>query len=555
MSPLLPLLRVCVPLLAALLARAARPLPTQWTLAQQGTTGVSAMQLAIVSPTLAIIFDKVEANPLQVGNHSAWAALFNLETFTTTALSLTSNSFCAGGTFLSNGTLIDVGGNGVVSPQDEDTNGFQGLRIFEPCNDPNGAGCTVFDNPTTLKLAKSRWYPTALRISDGSAMVIGGTAAGGFLNTAGAGQFSYEFFPPKNGGAVVASPFLQDTLFANLFPIAFSLPDGTVFIAANTASMIYNIQTNTETRLPPFPNGVRVTYPMTGTGVLLPLSPPNYTPEVLICGGSTASDTVSPSTLSSQMPASAQCARMTLTSAGIAAGWAVEQMPQPRIMPEGVMLPDGRVLIINGGTTGVAGYGNVPNQIGQSNADNPAFTPVFYTPSAAAGSRFSSAGLPTSNIPRLYHSTATLTPLGNVMVAGSNPNVDFSTRKYPTEYRVEFFSPPFITTTRPVLSGLPGQIGFGSTITATVAIPAGLDLTTIQVSLMDLGFATHATHSQGRLVFLTSTLSGTTLTIHGPPNGGVYAPGPGWVYLVVQGAWSTGTRVMVGSGGSPPVSS
>jgi len=75
------------------------------------------------------------------------------------------------------------------------------------------------------------------------------------------------------------------------------------------------------------------------------------------------------------------------------------------------------------------------------------------------------------------------------------------------------------------------------------------------VALMDLGFATHATHSQGRLVYLTFTLSGTSLTIHGPPNGGIYPPGPGWVYLVVQGAWSTGTKVMVGSGGSPPVSS
>jgi hypothetical protein len=82
------------------------------------------------------------------------------------------------------------------------------------------------------------------------------------------------------------------------------------------------------------------------------------------------SDTASPTSYSSQTPASAQCARMTLNTAGIAAGWAVESLPTARIMGESVLLPDGRVLIINGARTGVAGYGNVAQQVGQSNADN-----------------------------------------------------------------------------------------------------------------------------------------------------------------------------------------
>jgi hypothetical protein len=64
---------------------------------------------------------------------------------------------------------------------------------------------------------------------------------------------------------------------------------------------------------------------------------------------------------------------MTLTTSGIAAGWSVEHLPTPRTMGEGVLLPDGRVLIINGASTGVAGYGNVARQVGQSNADNVSF--------------------------------------------------------------------------------------------------------------------------------------------------------------------------------------
>jgi hypothetical protein len=100
--------------------------------------------------------------------------------------------------------------------------------------------------------------------------------------------------------------------------------------------------------------------PYSAGAVLLPLRPDNnYTPEVMICGGSTVSDQVNPSTLSSQTPASNQCSRMVLNANGIKAGWSVERMPQARIMPELVLLPDGRILIINGAQTGVAGYGNV----------------------------------------------------------------------------------------------------------------------------------------------------------------------------------------------------
>jgi hypothetical protein len=101
--------------------------------------------------------------------------------------------------------------------------------------------------------------------------------------------------------------------------------------------------------------------PFSAGAVLLPLTPENnYTPEVMICGGSTVSDTTNPgSEISSQTPASAQCIRMVLNTAGIAAGWKVESMPQARVMPELIQLPDMSIVIVNGAQTGVAGYGNV----------------------------------------------------------------------------------------------------------------------------------------------------------------------------------------------------
>jgi hypothetical protein len=86
---------------------------------------------------------------------------------------------------------------------------------------------------------------------------------------------------------------------------------------------------------------------------------------------------------------------------------------------------------------------------------------VVYDPQAPAELRFSTAGMPNSTIPRLYHSTATLLPYvtcyadvrelvvdriyysdGRIMIAGSNPNDDVSTRTYETEYR-ELNTPRF----------------------------------------------------------------------------------------------------------------
>jgi len=81
----------------------------------------------------------------------------------------------------------------------------------------------------------------------------------------------------------------------------------------------------------------------------------------MICGGSNVSDAgndPSPN-ISTQTPASDQCARLVLTEEGIRTGWSVETMPQPRVMPELIILPDERILIVNGASTGVAGEGNV----------------------------------------------------------------------------------------------------------------------------------------------------------------------------------------------------
>lgn len=65
---------------------------------------------------------------------------------------------------------------------------------------------------------------------------------------------------PGFNGLQIPSQFLKDTLNGNQFPNLVTLPDGTLFVSANTQAMILNWQTNTETRLPGIPNGVRIRY-------------------------------------------------------------------------------------------------------------------------------------------------------------------------------------------------------------------------------------------------------------------------------------------------------
>ncbi|KAF7298060.1 hypothetical protein HMN09_01027300 [Mycena chlorophos] len=534
----------------------------QWTFIQNGTSGVIPVELITISPTLMLLYDRADGNPLLLPNGTrAWAALWNLETHTSTPLDTITDTFCAGGAFISNGTLVSVAGQplsfepGAPPPQD----GRMGIRLFGPCVSPTGENCTVFEDPANIHLKVVRWYPTGLRLADGSLMVIGGSTTDTFYNPASIAQSNFEFFPSKDANPR-PSQFLVDAEPVNMFPRSFVLPSGRIFMVANNISQLYDVETNTETRLPPLPNGVRVANPFDGTVQLLPLSPPLYEPTVLACGGSASNDAIPAIDFSNLDPATNQCSRITLTPAGIAAGWEVERMPETRILTQSVILPNGDVLLINGAHTGYSGYPSVGNaNLTSSNSANPAMRPLLYRTSFPAGQRFTQDGLSASTIPRMYHSSASITAKGVIMVAGSNPQPEVVAPgtpgfAFPTEFRVEYLTPDFILNNapRPVIENAPKQLLFNQQATLKVTVPPSLLQGTMQVSLMDTGYATHAQNSNSRVVFLEHTLEGGSLTITAPPNNFIYPPGPAWLFVVADGVYSEGVMLMVGDGGNPP---
>ncbi|KAH9854846.1 glyoxal oxidase N-terminus-domain-containing protein [Lenzites betulinus] len=525
---------------------------------KEARSGIVALEAIVVSPTLVLWFDRASNDPLQINNHSAWGALWNLETSTVTPLDVLSNSFCASGALLSNGTMVSIGGDPNLFPGNPAIRpGNQAIRIFEPCASPTGEGCTLFEDPDTLHLLEKRWYPASIRIFDGSLLIVGGMHEDTpFYNTDPA--LSFEFFPPKES-TPRPSAFLERSLPANLFPRIFALPDGKVFMVANNQSIIYDIEAQTERILPDIPNNVRVTNPIDGSAILLPLSPPDFIPEVLVCGG-TQTDTLDPLALTSQTPATSQCSRIRLDEEGIAKGWEVEHMLERRTMPELVHLPNGQILIANGAGTGFAAIASVSDPIGNSNSDHAVLVPSLYTPDAPLGQRISNAGMPSSGIARVYHSSITLTPQGNFLIGGSNPNPNTTAPgpgvKFPSEFRVQTLDPPFMFVERPKILNTPEKLAFGKKVTVPISLPSNLARpgAKVQVSLMDLGFSTHAFHSSARLVFMEATISrdSKSLTFTTPPNGRVFPPGPATIFLTIDDVSSEGAWVMMGSGRSPP---
>lgn len=326
------------------------------------------------------------------------------------------------------------------------------------------------------------------------------------------------------------------------------------------------------------PNGVARVYPASGAVAMLPLTPANnWTPTIIFCGGSDLpsddwGDYAAPRVNTWAYPASKDCHRITPEPTD---GRPVEyelddDLLEGRTMGQFIILPDGNLLIVNGAVNGTAGYadhtGQTPNlglmPFGMSLASGPVRTPALYNPNAPRGQRWSREGFSESDVPRLYHSSAILLPDASVLIAGSNPNVDFNgSTVFPTEYRAEAFYPSYFSAgTRPSASGIPTTLTYGGPSFDLTITPAAYTGNANEaagnttVVLMRTGFTTHAMNMGQRMVQLNNTYTvydNGTIVLHVsqvPPNPHLLTPGPVFLHIVTHGIPSTGTYVIVGSG-------
>ncbi|KZT34045.1 DUF1929-domain-containing protein [Sistotremastrum suecicum HHB10207 ss-3] len=550
------------------------------------------------------ILDKVEGNAAQINGHSAYAAEWDIASSQATLMDIVTNPFCASGMHLPNGSFATFGGNGAIGRGGnignvvnqtagngeydtfyQDYDGSRAIRILNPCT--TTGGCQWFDNTSQLQMARQRWYSGAEALADGSVVLVGGFVNGGYINRnsdnsdptfeGGAAEPTFEFYPSRGGNPELMA-FMTLTSGLNAYSHTYLMPSGKMFVQANWSTIMWDYNANIETPLPDMPGHVVRVYPASGAVAMLPLTPANnYTPTILFCGGSDMSpddfgNYSNPFINTWDYPASQDCQRITPepTDGSAPAYVQDDDMLEGRTMGQFITLPDGTLLIINGGLNGTAGYatntgetltyGEMP--FGMSLASGPVLTPVIYNPNAAAGSRWSRSGLQSSQIPRLYHSSAILLPDASVLVAGSNPNVDVNlTTTFSTEYRAERFYPSyFAASTRPSFSGAPTSLTYGGNpfdLTIQPSSYSGLAndaAGNTTVVLIRPGFTTHAMNMGQRYLQLNNTFTvadNGTITLHVsqvPPNANLLTPGPVLMFVVIAGIPSNGTMVIVGSG-------
>lgn len=507
-------------------------LPGSWEVLLENA-GIASMHTAVTSFGTVVLLDRTDIGPSELHfpagrcrhrDCTAHSALFDPSTLSLRPLSILTDTWCSSGQFLPNGTLLQTGG---------DLDGLRRIRTFSPC--PPHLPCDWRELHTPL-LAVGRWYATNQILPDGSIIIVGGRASP-----------SVEFFPPSRPYQLF--PFLAaaaDSQLDNLYPFVHLLPDGHLFVFANSRAVLYDFEAGAILReYPPIPGGPR-SYPSAGSSVMLALDPAGggyFHAEVVVCGGARFG-----SFLHREIDAQADTSCGRIIANDPDPFWAMEEMPFPRIMGDMVMLPTGDVLIINGAMAGSQGF---------EMATQPCFHPLLYRPDQPAGLRFMT--LTPTTIARMYHSTANLLPDGRVLVAGSNPHYFYRfNAEFPTELRLEAFSPEYLSpdrrSLRPEIVVAPEKVGYGETFIVEVSVELPL-VGIVEMNLASAPFSTHSFSQGQRLVKLVVSPAAELDVEDGrhfyqiwctsPPDGRVAPPGYYMAFAINQGVPSVAKWVQL----------
>ena len=429
--------------------------------------------------------------------------------------------FCSAGLILPDkgGRQINIGGWSGDSTY--------GVRLYWPDGSLGVNGVRDWEeNKSELSLQVGRWYPSAMIMSNGSILVVGGENGSN-----GPPVPSLEVLPkPAGGNTVLTQDWLQRTDPYNLYPFLAVLPSGGIFVAYyNEARILDPVTFATIKTLPNIPGSVIYpttsgrSYPFEGTSVLFPQRPPYASADftVLICGGSNPGPAIALDNCVSIQPDSAN------------PNWVIERMPSRRVMPCISALPDGTYLILNGAKQGVAGFGL---------ATLPNLNAILYDPSKPVNSRYSI--LANTIVARLYHSEAILLQDGRVLVSGSDPEDGVN----PQEYRVETFTPPYLLSgaARPSFTITNKDWTYGQSVAITIT--AG-NAANVRVSLMGAESSTHGNSMGQRTIFPAVSCAGNTCTITAPPNNKVCPPG--WFQVFVLDGPTPSVSTWVRIGGDP----
>ncbi|GFZ02845.1 glyoxal oxidase-related protein [Actinidia rufa] len=260
----------------------------EWRLLHS-SIGISAMHMQLLRNNKVVMFDRTDFGPSNLSlpgglcrhdradtvlqnDCTAHSLLYDVGTNTVRPLMIQTDTWCSSGSVFPDGTLVQTGGY---------NDGDHTVRILAPCTDNYCDWIEVHDY-----LSERRWYATNQILSDGRIIIIGGRR-----------QFTYEFYPRSSQASSPSSNtfwlnFLRETRDDdenNLYPFVHLLPNGNLFVFANTRAISLDYKQNVVvTEFPAIPGGDPRNYPSSGSSVLLPMNDVQNEPieaEIMICGG------------------------------------------------------------------------------------------------------------------------------------------------------------------------------------------------------------------------------------------------------------------------------
>ncbi|RKP18323.1 hypothetical protein ROZALSC1DRAFT_15299 [Rozella allomycis CSF55] len=508
-------------------------------------SGVSAIHGAPLSNGKILFLGKQNA----IQGKSPWfnsmkktSAIYDMMNRTVERLEMPSATFYTSGGFFPNGDFISIGGDKDNRPDSFSLSGYDGLRRYNFCQDKSNLLCSDESWYTSSeKVQDSRWYSTVENLPDGRLFILGGSRAEAQVPSRSILSNTFEVFPVINEVDYnTRFSFLENSYPYVLYPFVHLLSNNRLFIFANQNATILDARTYTKIKsLPRLDNDIVIrNYPFMASSVLLPLYPETtYNNEVLIVGGGRRTKMVQrleslPSmTLAKHLEtASDQSARIDLDVTSPI--WEIEKMPQKRLMGNAILMPDGKVLVLNGAQRGVAGYDSV--------ASNSLLKPDLYDPKAPSGKRWKTLEA-IANVKRVYGSVAFLLPDATVLIAGSDPHSSpWSWGTYPTEYRVEIYRPYYLyfNEQRPKINSIPTDVvRYGETFDIDVNGPWD------SACLIRSGFVTHSVQMGQRFVGLEVIGNNTLLA---PPNSKIAPPGKYMFFVLNNGAPSEAMWINIG---------
>jgi len=396
------------------------------------------------------------------------------------------NLFCAGHTFQPDGTLLIFGGH-VLDGFGEDQ-----TCVYDP-----------FEDKWTAKpsMVAGRWYPTAITLSDGRALVVSGSSSDVVNPVINLVPQVWDSHTDQWG--MIQTPLVD--IFA-LYPRLYHVPDGRVFMAGPLArSRFLDMAANdghgewSDDKCSPVRNAGQREYAastMYDTG------------KIIYVGGG-GGDEVAPTNMAELIDLNDEDPQWTPTT----------DIHHGRRHSFATTLPDGTVLV-TGGTKGLGFNDLRPGE--------PVHEPELWNPHT---------GKWTTMVPedddRCYHHTALLLPDGRVLSSGGgeyapdNGNVPNAPKD--TVVTAQIFSPPYLFKgERPTITHAPKDISYGSILEISMGSKDSIE----KVSWARLGSVTHSHNMNQSFQFLNFKQQGSQIKIHAPKNHYMAPPGHYMLFLI-----------------------